>query len=214
MTEPRAGTAPAAPADVAAALAAWRAQGADRVDPLRFAALEALTRRATAYQGAARACIDERLTARLAAFGQAVAAADAAPPVPAAPPPAAPRGPLGALADRLAQRAAGRAVPPGAGSATDAAAPTLAPAPAGLPDALSEVRATWARLHAERRLQESLARVPANAGPLNSTQLVLRALLLMHEISPAYLQCFMAQVDTLAWLERTGERHHAGRAPD
>jgi hypothetical protein len=44
--------------------------------------------------------------------------------------------------------------------------------------------------------------VPQNAGPLNSSSLVHRALSLMRELSPGYLQQFLAYADALSWLEQ------------
>lgn len=70
--------------------------------------------------------------------------------------------------------------------------------------AVSEFKATWSRLSADRRLNQSLmAKAPNNAGPLNSQHLVHRSLLLMRELSPAYLRQFMAYADALAWIEDT-----------
>jgi hypothetical protein len=137
-------------------------------------------------------------TARVpAASGQA-----RTPARPTASPPAlptAPRGPLGALADLINQRA-----PTAAGTTVASDSSSTAPAfPAGELKALDEVRNTWARLDAEQRLEQALAQVPANAGPLNSYQLVLRTLILMRDVSPEYLQRFMTHVDALLWLERT-----------
>jgi hypothetical protein len=43
--------------------------------------------------------------------------------------------------------------------------------------------------------------VPANAGPLHSTGLALRAIQLMRGLSPAYLQHLVVQADALLWLE-------------
>jgi hypothetical protein len=64
-------------------------------------------------------------------------------------------------------------------------------------------------LSAQKRLTASLAKQPENAGPLNSQRLIHRALSLMRELSPAYLQHFMAHVDTLMWMEQA----QAGPAP-
>ncbi|WP_437176686.1 DUF2894 domain-containing protein [Burkholderia glumae] len=50
-------------------------------------------------------------------------------------------------------------------------------------------------------MQRSLDRVPKNAGPLNSSSLVHRALLLMRELSPEYLRQFLVYADALSWLE-------------
>jgi hypothetical protein len=72
----------------------------------------------------------------------------------------------------------------------------------------------------ERRLAGATARVPANAGPLNSAGLVQRALDLMRDVSPAYLQRFVAHADALMWLERATGAHalppvgHAAAVPE
>lgn len=75
-------------------------------------------------------------------------------------------------------------------------------APADLDETLSYLRNTWAALSAERRLTQSLATVPGNAGPLNSHHLARRALAVMRELSPAYLSRFVSYVDALLWLEQ------------
>lgn len=54
-----------------------------------------------------------------------------------------------------------------------------------------------------KQVQQALAQAPQNAGPINSQRLVLRALALMRDISPDYLQRFMTHVDTLLCLEST-----------
>ena len=77
-----------------------------------------------------------------------------------------------------------------------------APPPDAMADTLGYLRTTWARLSADRRLTQSLAKVPENAGPLNSQHLVHRALLLMRELSPEYLNHFMAYVDAMSWVEQ------------
>ncbi len=87
----------------------------------------------------------------------------------------------------------------------------LAPAPAApaappqrigeAQEALTYFRRTWTRLDARRRLAQSQANLPANAGPLNSQQLVHRALTLMQGAAPGYLHQLMAYVDALSALE-------------
>jgi hypothetical protein len=92
-------------------------------------------------------------------------------------------------------------------SAAAAAAGPVAAAPAAFAEARPELkslrlfRSTWTRMAAERRLAQSQAAQPDNAGPLNSHRLVHRALTLMQETSPEYLHHFMAYVDTLMRLE-------------
>lgn len=112
----------------------------------------------------------------------------AQPPPPATPPATTtPLQQLAALVDRLGRP--GRAMPP-------------CQAPAAMLKTVARHQATWARLRAEQRLRQAGAKVPAQAGPLHSAQVVYRALLELHQISPAYLDALMAQVDTLMWLEQ------------
>ena len=149
---------------------------------------EALARRAAAQPEPVR----RRLAVRLAALEQGAADVVAQPATPRA------RGPLGRLADALARGDAGPATPAAMASglcaAPEAALPEL--------QALQRFRATWSRLAAEERVQQALAHVPPQAGPLNSSHLVYRALLLMRETAPEYLQRFVPYVDALLWLEQ------------
>ncbi|MGA7814139.1 DUF2894 domain-containing protein, partial [Caballeronia sp.] len=69
-------------------------------------------------------------------------------------------------------------------------------------EVLDYFRETWSRVSTERQLRHSLAHVPGNAGPLNSSSLVHRSLSLMRELSPGYLQQFLSYVDALSWLEQ------------
>jgi hypothetical protein len=108
------------------------------------------------------------------------------------------RGPLAELLDHLAahtpalvgERAA-------AGDGVD-----IAGHPVTELKTLRYFRSTWTRLSAQQRLTQSLAQVPANAGPLNSHHLVHRALTLMRDASPQYLDRFISYVDALLWLDR------------
>lgn len=170
-----------------AQLDAWREQHADRLDPVRFHRIDALERRAAAFDGDARRLLDARLATLLDDYAQIVARADDAPAareatmadaVPRAPT----RGALAALAERLAR---------------DAQADRR-----GIDPALIDYfRATWSKVRTEKQYRQSLDQVPRNAGPLNSNSLVHRSLSVMRELSPAYLQQFLSYVDALAWLE-------------
>lgn len=154
-------------------LDAWRASGRDRANPVRFRLIEALTHRAMAHEGEARRIIDARLSVLLNDFERDVALA------PSGETPSE-KGPLAPLLEDMAHRAASH--------------PSHA-------DLLDYFRAVWSKVSAERQLRESLEKVPKNAGPLNSSSLVHRSLALMREVSPAYLEHFLAYVDTLAWME-------------
>ena len=177
-----------------ASIETLRARGAQRLDPLRFGFIEALARRAQAHVGDTRRLLDSKLAVALAACaarldsgsqasGPALARGDAL----SRPGP----GPLADLLRRLDEH-----LPP------DAAAPVrpLHSAPAEL-KALRQFRSTWAQLSVDRQLRQSLARVPENAGPLNSNLLVQRSLARLRELSPAYLARFMAYADALLWLQ-------------
>jgi len=194
----------ASASDLDARIDAWRARGAERLDPVRFHVIEAMARRLTAHEGSARRVIEDRLAALLAALAEVVektpavaasAATTTAAPAPrnaarqvATPPPP---GPLGELVASIAQQQQ----------------PSPADTAARFGDAqelktLTYFRSTWSRLSADRRWTQSLATVPDNAGPLNSHHLLHRSLTLMRELSPAYFNQFMSYADALLSIEQ------------
>lgn len=180
-----------------AILDAWREQGADRMDPLTFHYLWALRRRAIGRDGDARRELERRLSDLIAAYAGDLArtnarAADADPiGTPA-------RGMLGELADELAGRAASR----NGGKVADDNATRAALPELGM---LDDFRRIWASVRSDSQVRRSLEDAPSNAGPLNSSRLVHRSLSLMRELSPGYLQQFLAYVDALSWLEQMNE---------
>jgi hypothetical protein len=106
------------------------------------------------------------------------------------------------------------AVQPVSGATAPPTRPVTPPAPVALTptviatddafedlDVLEYFRETWSKLSTDGNLRQSLAQVPENAGPLNSSHLVHRALSLMHDISPDYLRHFLRHADALSWLE-------------
>ncbi len=144
---------------------------------LRQHHIQALQRRAASHRGEARRVIEARLQQlRAAAMAEDTGTA-AAPPAPSHSP--APADTLAALLTHIAHHAA----------------------PPGQLKAVRDHSGTWARLRVDQRLTQSQAQVPSNAGPLNTQRLLHQALQLMREVSPAYLQHFMAHVDTLLALE-------------
>ncbi|WP_088501427.1 DUF2894 domain-containing protein [Burkholderia ubonensis] len=163
-------------------LDAWRASGADRLDPVRFHRIDALERRAAGHDGDARRLLDARLDRLLAGYaGDVERAGDANEP------------------DDVAQaRPASGAL---AGLVTHIARDAQADR-AGIDPALIEYfRETWSKVRTEKQYRQALDQVPRNAGPLNSSSLVHRSLSLMRDLSPGYLQQFLSYVDALAWLE-------------
>ena len=184
-----------------AAIDALRERGAQRVDPVRFRFIESLARRAAAHEGAARHVLDKRLAQLLATYGDDLDKApslkgDVEPLAEQAPPS---RGPLAELVDHVARQA--RA--PALRVSTKAVSPGLG-ARAEL-EALPYFRRTWSKLSTEQRLAQSLSALPQNAGPLNSHHLVHRALTLMRDLSPEYIERFIPYVDALLWLDLAKE---------
>lgn len=108
---------------------------------------------------------------------------------------------LSALVDRLGR------VPAPTSAAAGVTAPPLR--------AVSAFQDTWSRLRAEQRLRQALAVVPAQAGPLNSSHVVHRALQALHELSPAYLDAFIVYIDTMLALDDAsgGQDRPARAAP-
>ncbi|QCO66614.1 DUF2894 domain-containing protein [Luteimonas yindakuii] len=68
--------------------------------------------------------------------------------------------------------------------------------------ALQPLRALWAQLRIEGQTREALAPATTDAGPLNSANLVHRALTLMRDASPGYLHHLMAYLDVLSAVEQ------------
>jgi hypothetical protein len=179
-----------------ATLDAWREQGADRLDPIRFHFIDALEQRVAGHGGEARRILDDRLTALLQAYADDLDSAasrfndvcDAA----SSGEPA--RGALGELLDYVAIHASGVRLAAGTTPSPSNSYPEL--------ELLDYFREIWSKVSTGKQLRQSLEQVPGNAGPLNSSSLVHRALSLMQELSPGYLQQFLSYVDTLSWMEQ------------
>lgn len=175
-----------------ATLDAWRECGADRLNPARFHFIAALARRAAAHSGDARRVLDTRLAQLIDAYSADVerAAAQAK-----------------AAASASEQRSDEVESLAGlVGSLADN--PHRSDVYPELP-ALEYFRGVWSKVRTEKQIRQSLAPVAGNAGPLNSSSLVHRALSLMSELSPGYLKQFLSYVDTLTWLEQM----NGGSAP-
>jgi len=180
---------------IESAIEALRERGAQRADPVRFAVIESMARRAAQHEGEVRRVLDERLAELLAAFGDGIGSAKL-PSMDDREDGAAPRGALGVLVDRIGRKTE-------VVSTTKAkAAPQAADTPAAL-EVLPYLRRTWSKLSAEQRLAQSQSALPENAGPLNSHHLVHRSLTLMRDLSPEYFERFVSHVDTLLWIDIT-----------
>lgn len=193
-------------ADIRLMLDAWRGQGADRTDPLRFGVIAALAQRAGRYDGPVRQLLQDRLAARVDDYANTIASTDAD--IPEAEDAASictdagisSPGPLRELLDQLG------ALQAPAERFSDADDATAAPAPARTPmPVLDEFQRLWSRIRTDSQLRQSLQSVPEDAGPLHSSTLLHRAMTLMQEASPGYLQHFIAYADALSWMEQLQE---------
>ena len=192
-------------ADIQAQLDALRTSGAADRDPVRFAYLEALSRRAATQPETIRQSLSPRINAAASELASRPAPSLTT---------AAPTNAASPLADLLAY-ISGQAhdqpgtMPPAAGNPTvnrknrpKSKSATAGRAPQG-PELKSVAifRNEWSKLSTEQQLTQTLAQAPANAGPMNSQHLVLRSLERMRDIAPDYLQGFMSYIDTLIWLD-------------
>jgi hypothetical protein len=166
---------------------------------VRFHRLDALERRAASHDGEVRRLLDARLAELIAAYAAdlesaapslAARADDAAADAPASD---AMSGLIGYIAEQAALRDE---------MTTDEITPRAA-----FPEhaARDDLRQLLSAVRVENQTRVSLEQVPTDAGPLNSGALVHRSLTLMRELSPGYLQHFMAYVDALTWLERMSD---------
>ena len=215
--------------DPGATMAALRARGAERFDPVRYRFIEALARRAQAYGGEARRVVDGKLAEAVAEYGKGFEQAEGEARktlgrLSAEFPDAAEElgeiyrtGDFGGLR-RVAAKLEGQYR---CGPLTDLVGSMAQQAPektgstaanhdgtnAGPGAELKSVRYfgdTWSKLGTNQRLTQALAQGPENAGPLNSHLLVLKSLETMRDISPDYLNRFMSYVDALLWLDQAG----------
>ncbi|BDB26341.1 DUF2894 domain-containing protein [Cupriavidus sp. P-10] len=202
-------------ASARAQLDAWRDSDAAGVDPVRFRLIEALARRSAGHDGAVRQMLDTRLSALVDSYREAVARDAARREAAAGTEPDAIAEATGTLAGLVSYiKANTRAAIASAPSASAPSAPSpRAPSPRAAapvrplrpepePELVDYFRDTWSRVSVTRQLRQSQAQLPGNAGPLNSDHLVHRALTLMHELSPGYLEQFFTYVEAMAWLEQ------------
>jgi hypothetical protein len=89
----------------------------------------------------------------------------------------------------------------------DLQAHTLSPPP------LKALQENLSALSVNKQVSQALRQAPQNAGPINSHMLMLRSLELLRELSPAYLQRFMAYADTMLVLEQAGMKKPSTSKP-
>ena len=170
-----------------------REAGAPGQDPVGWHYLQTLASRSAAHNGAAQALLHDKLHQALDAFEARLqrppAPAEAAQPAPS---------PLARLLHEMRPAAEAALAAPGPGTSA-----SLRPA-GGLRaenPRVRQFRQQLRKISVQKQVRQAIARAPQNAGPINSHMLVLRALGLMQDISPDYLNRFMSHVDTLLCLD-------------
>ena len=168
-------------------LDALRAAGAARVDAVGWHYIETLAKRTQAQSGHARVLLHTKLQEALHRFDVRMTA-DAQP----QDHPEHLPSPLATLLQDMGPKNA----PQGSGK------------PTGWPSENPRIQAfkkQLGQISVQKQVNQAIAQAPQNAGPINSHMLVLRSLGLMRDISPDYLNRFMAHVDTLLCLEEAGK---------
>lgn len=181
-----------------AQLQAWRDSGADRCDPPRFELIAALAQRAQRYAGSARAQLDARLSQLTDAYAQLVAVEAAKPAATTSV-----ESPLQSLLQQLEADPLQYQLPLSTANAVviDSDSDSADGNDTALMPALDEFQQLWSRIRIDSLLRQCLDSLPEDAGPLHSSVLTYRAMALMQELSPEYLQHFIAYVDVLTWME-------------
>ena len=183
-------------ASLAAAIAALKAHGAERREPIRLRYIEALARRAYDQPPAVRHRLTCRLDEAITACQQRLAQPELDSPVVSVEPNITP---LRELLAYIAEQPANSLGP--SGSPTPGR-PRITSSPGDELKSLTYFRETWSQLSVEQQLAQALAQLPDNAGPLNAHRLILQSLQRMRETAPDHLQRYLSYVDTLLWLEQ------------
>ena len=168
-----------------------RDANASRLDSVGWHYIETLAQRSRAHTGPAHALLQEKLLHALQAFEQRMARttkAHQSRPLPSSQ--TAPSA-LGLLLQEMA--------PPALPALETASSSRLGLQPES--PRVRQFRRQLRQISVHKQVSKAIAQAPHNAGPINSHMLVLRALGLMRDISPDYLNRFMTHLDTLLCLQ-------------
>lgn len=174
-------------------LQALQEDGAPGQDPVGWHYLQTLASRSTAQSGSAQALLQNRLHQALDDFEVRLQDAPARPAATKATP-----SPLAQLLQEMRPAPEAALAAPGPGVAA-----SLRPS-SGLRTEnprVQQFRRQLRKISVQKQVRQAIAQAPQNAGPINSHMLVLRALGLMQDISPDYLNRFMTYIDTLLCLD-------------
>lgn len=174
-------------------LQALHRDGAPALDPLGWHYLQTLAARSAAQTGTVQTLLERKLQEALDAF-EARCQTRPTPTLCEPPQPS----PLAQLLQAL------RHSPDPTATATSAVVAAQGASPRGLPPEnprVRQFRRQLRKISVQKQVRQAMDQAPPNAGPINSHRLVLRALGLMRDLSPDYLERFMAYLDTLLLLQ-------------
>lgn len=174
-----------AAASTDALLHTLRDAGAARLDAVGWHYIEVLAERTRTQTGPAQVLLSQKLHRALTDVQTRMANAPAAPVLA----PGASPSPLALLLQEM--------TPPVNRPSATAAVPQWS----GESPRVRQFRKQLRRISVQKQVSQAIAQAPVNAGPINSHMLVLRALGVMRDISPDYLNRFMSHVDTLLCLD-------------
>ena len=187
-------------------LQALHEAGAPGQDPVGWHYLQTLASRSAAHHGNAQALLQDKLNRALDDFEARLQN------VPARPEAGQPlSSPLAQLLQEMrpVPEATSAALGPGTGASRQPAVGLRTENPR-----VQQFRRQLRKISVQKQVRQAIAQAPQNAGPINSHMLVLRALGLMQEISPDYLNRFMTYIDTLLCLdEAERQRLQPAKAP-
>ncbi len=166
-------------------------------DPLGWHHIQVLAERTRTQSGLTQVLLQAKLNSALAQL-QARLAAQKKPHTPHIQPYSHTPSPLSALLRDMAAPSAERPMSPGGHGRMDN--PRMA-----------QFRQQLGKISVQKQVTQAIAQAPQNAGPINSHMLVLRSLGLMRDLSPDYLNRFMGYVDTLLFLEDSGQNKAVAR---
>lgn len=180
-------------------LQSWRDSGLDRCDPVRFGHIARLLMRAPSQTPAVQSVLADRVAQAMQAYEAQWQAAPSAPvrQQPGERAPVAMTSPLAQLSQYIGTLNRSEPAPSWVGEET-------------VTSDMKSVRRfsqVWSHIAAEQQVKQALTRGPENAGPLNAHRLMLRSLALMQELSPDYLRRFLAQADSLLWIEQVNQKN-------
>lgn len=182
--------------DALALLQPSQAAEAAQLDPVGWHYLQVLAERTRNQTGTAHALLQAKLNTAVAQLQLRLAK----PQTPSTLPSSQTPSPLSALLQDMAAPSAQRPLSPsGHGRLAN--------------PRVEQFRQQLGKISVQKQVTQAIAQAPQNAGPINSHMLVLRSLGLMRDLSPDYLNRFMAYVDTLLILEDSGRSKPVSKKP-